>query len=1638
MKTSIKKNIVFGSAAFLLPALLMAYAFYKNGIYPGSDMTLLIYDMDAQYVSFFGYLHNLGKGYNNLMYQTLSGMNGSYFGTWAYYTASPLSFLVLLFDLSKLPDALYFLTLIKISLCGLTFFIYSKLGRLKSDNSFICLIASLSYALIGFNTIYAMNLMWLDGVIMLPLVILGADYLFKQGNPLFLISSLFLTVIFNYYTAYMIVLYLIIYFCFICFSYKVNVKVALKIGIRFLISGILSLLISAVVLLPVILDLKNGKLSESAKELSGIIRTPFSVLRSLLPFSYGGMLAKGNPPLYCGLIVLFVFVAFFVLKSINKNRKIAALIVISLFFFSLCWDKLDIVFHGFRIPDCYPSRYSFIISFFIISVSLESMPLLIEKISANRRVMALSILLIFNIVDLSSNAAFIISSLNSDSHTGGYVERLYYDYYYLQSEYLKNNFSVSSERTYADIDFNYTDGLLFGIPSIDYYSSSYNLGMSDYLRGMGLDVIYNIERDQGLCPLSASYLGVDVYYNHFNDSELPYFADYFEYDSESGYYRNNHSIGAGSLLISDDINSDDFSYNVFDNLNLINYSFTGVDEVFLDCVNTSLVESFVDENGYFIKQYSVDPVKNCHLYFYVSPANYYESGDLVCDDRLYLGDTEISSYTNVGNRYMVDLGISDGTSLTFTLKSDSKYSEAYIYSFDDEAYYKSMDILGERCIGRFEYTREGISTEFDSVEDGDLILMLPYEKGYSIYLDGEKITYKSFMDALVKVSVTAGHHTIFVKYTTPGLVSGVCLTILGIILSILYIAVLRKRKDGALIGCSLNECESNISTTEKKKTNKQITPKCIAYILSFLIPVVCAAISFWGQDIYLGGPNTILIYDLKGQIVSFYGYLSHLGEGYNTLIHTMSGGLGGNFWGAYAYYYSPLDFIYSLVDIDHLPDAVYCMTLLRIGLCGLFASVYSYDKLMLKFRVLLSVFISCCYALMAYNFAYSMLPMWFDCIALLPLLALCVDRIVSGKSNYLFVFLLSLCIFSNYYIAFMNVCALCLYFVYKCFEENLTLKIAFKRFGIFSLFGIIGAGLSSFILVPSVFDLLRGRVAEGSIASANLLIKNGAMEIIKGIFPMSYHTLASDMPPYIYCGSVIAVLSLLWLLDKSVRKKTKIFGLVVLAFYFASFILGPLDRAWHGFQDPVGFSCRYSFTYVFILIAFSIRSLNFIYAKFEKTSLNNLHFGFIVLTLYTIVELTLNGSYLVSSLQLDYHYSVRNEYSRNSDAMTAAYSELDNVTDYNFYRFSKNFSYSVNDGMLFGYNGLQSFSSSYNSSAVNFLRNVGLDSFNSMIQETGLTPPLADLLDVEYYYSYWFDKSDCYELADSYGPYYLYRNQNALPLGIVLNSYDCGDKPFASLIPFENINGIFSDISGLEEASVFEKQDYEIKPLFIGLNLSEENADVLTISFVPERSGRYFIYRAKEYVPSFSKVEEVLPSDVQYLKYSLDGGVLGNYGYNHHRFIGDLGYLNAGQSYTVSFDDPDFAEGTVYLYYYNDELCSSICEQTKGFEISKIGKNGIVLSGTSDNACDLLVTLPFEDGYKISVNDNPAKVSSFRGSLILLHLDEGESIIRIKYEPKGLRTGIYISVISLILLILLLIYDVNKHEINKNHAFQDE
>ena len=367
----IYKDFPMFISVFILAELMMLYILKNNGFYPFGTKSMLIMDMKNQYVEFITSLRNIIRGEDSIFFSWSRSMGGNYIGVFAYYIASPFSFLTLFFSVEKVPVAIEFLTCLKIGLCGISFCIYAKYlfdkYNAKSKILNICLIIpSICYAFMSYTMVYSLSIMWLDAVIFLPLILMGLEKIFDGSKGFQYVLCLTLLFISNYYTGYMVAIFTGLYFIIKIVSQydisKRNIKKELSILIHFIMTSLMSVALAAPLLLASLKDLMSGKLSDVYTGYEPAESTNFVFAKIFTKFLYGkydSITNTGLPAIYCGFVIIIFAALFFFMKNINIREKIGMILLICLFLLSFYFVGLDKVWHGFQYPNWFPYRYAF-------------------------------------------------------------------------------------------------------------------------------------------------------------------------------------------------------------------------------------------------------------------------------------------------------------------------------------------------------------------------------------------------------------------------------------------------------------------------------------------------------------------------------------------------------------------------------------------------------------------------------------------------------------------------------------------------------------------------------------------------------------------------------------------------------------------------------------------------------------------------------------------------------------------------------------------------------------------------------------------------------------------------------------------------------------------------------------------------------------------------------------------------------------------------------------------------------------------------------------------------------------------------------------------------------------------------------
>lgn len=364
---------------FILPFLLTFLTHAAFGVFPFGTESVLVLDLNAQYVYFFNALRDFVYGEGSLLYSFVRAMGGEFMGIYAYYIASPLSYIVCLFPKAAIPEALWLIFMIKSGLCGLCFGYF--LHETTRCPHYPTVALSVFYALSGYATAMQSNTMWIDALYLLPLCILGVHRVVKKKGFVLYILSLTATLLFNYYIGYMTCIFLLFYFFCHYFSEKKTERNPLGEKAHFIRSltrmGIYSLTaiaMAAVIILPAYYSLTFGKDTFTTPKYEFTEKFYFlEMFGKTLFASYDTLKPAGLPFLYCGVITLFLVPIYFVHKKIAAREKITNGILLLFLLFTSSIQATDLVWHGFQAPNWMNCRYSFMIIFVLLTLAARAL-----------------------------------------------------------------------------------------------------------------------------------------------------------------------------------------------------------------------------------------------------------------------------------------------------------------------------------------------------------------------------------------------------------------------------------------------------------------------------------------------------------------------------------------------------------------------------------------------------------------------------------------------------------------------------------------------------------------------------------------------------------------------------------------------------------------------------------------------------------------------------------------------------------------------------------------------------------------------------------------------------------------------------------------------------------------------------------------------------------------------------------------------------------------------------------------------------------------------------------------------------------------------------------------------------------------
>lgn len=830
--------------SFIIPVVAMILIFIFRGIFPFGKETFLRTDMYHQYAPFFSeFQYKLHHG-GSLLYSWDVGLGINFSALYAYYLASPMNWLLLLCPKGLILEFMTYMIVVKIGLAGVAMCWY--LRRRFPKQTLGCSFIAILYALSGYISAYSWNLMWLDCIILFPLIMLGLERLVRGESAMLYVIALGLSILSNYYISIMTCIFMVIYF--ICLNVLEGIGNARVVGLRVLRFGLYSLIaggLAAVTLLPEIYALQMTASSDfNFPQTATQYFTIIDMFARQMPFVETEQGLDHWPNIYAGALVFLLLPLYFMNRKIELREKIVNGLLLVFFYLSFSVNILNFIWHGFHYPNSLPCRQSFIYIFLILVLCYEAW--LHRAASSAKELnasfgMAIAFLLVAQKVVTDDAIHFSVFYLS------GLFVLLYYYFLYTERTRTKRahhwtvlamlvvvsveatlNMAVTSVTTTsrtayvsdnkdveklvqavrAEDDSFYRfekitrktkdDGAWMNFPSVSLFSSTAYAHCSDFFKRMGMESSTNAYSITGSTPLMNMLMSVK--YGIYSEEPQAPGERGLSYIASSGVtsiYQTEFALPLGYML-------SDAALEAWDtHAGTPALAQNSLCEA-LDCapVMTSVLGEFYDSD------YSFTADQAGEYYAYVNNA-------AVKQVTANFGYTE-KSFNNVDRGFLLELGyLEAGDTVTLHSKTEGQSVSADVYRFDYNALRELQDVLQDESLELTSWKDTKLSGTITTEQGGVMMTSIPYDPGWKVYVDGVETEITEVKDTFLGVELTPGTHTIELRFMPQGLVLGGLITAPS--LAMLLVIWLLTRRFG-LLSDGLRELEELTQEDEAEET----------------------------------------------------------------------------------------------------------------------------------------------------------------------------------------------------------------------------------------------------------------------------------------------------------------------------------------------------------------------------------------------------------------------------------------------------------------------------------------------------------------------------------------------------------------------------------------------------------------------------------------------------------------------------------------------------------------------------------------------------------------------------------------------------------------------------------------------------
>jgi len=797
-------------------------------------------DWDSQHWIFPEYFRTLfyktGDMFPSFAFNIGSGQN--IFNFSYYGLLSPIVLLSYLFPFVKMVNYIE-VSMIIVVILSIILMYYFLRGKFDSKYAFLGTFLFLLAAPLIYHT--HRHIMFINYMPFLIMALIGVDNYFDKNKKVLLVISVFLIIMSSYYYSVASIIAIILYgiYRYIEINKKIKFIEFIKDGLKFIFHITVGIMMSCVLILPTLYAIISGRpnITSSVDTLSLLI--PTVNLIEILYNSYS-----------IGVTSIFIIAIIFSFFTKSKNYKFLSIV----FIFMILFPIIIYVFSGFMYVRGKVLIPLLPLAILVITLFLDKLKAKDNKIFSILIVLVSIIQMIVHIK--SNNYVFILDviiTLVSMFIYFHYKHKKFIIYPICFCTFiccLINNYSETLV-TKEDIslqhntyNYNILNPILENDENI-YRVGNDIMGMKNINRVINsnyyLPSIYSSLENQNYYDTAVNNIGNEIE-NRISTAIMPTKNILFNTYTGTKYMISNTKVPIGyeniknsNVYVNENVlpigyaTTKIMSKDMYESLSYPENAYALLTNVIVDKdVKSEYKNKIKEENIKYDATYTYLDIKEENGKYMI---NSEEDGNIILklnktykDKLLFIkfdmeysqtcliGDTSITindvkntlscnEWTYHNKNYTFEYVISSSKEIE-ELKIEfakGKYviSNINVYSLDYNNITNFVNSVDEFKIDKNLTTGDEIVGNINVTENGYFVLSVPYEeKGFTIYVDDKLTEYEKVDDTFIGFEINEGYHEIKVIYTSPYLLEGMIISILGymIFLPIIYSDVSKRKK----------------------------------------------------------------------------------------------------------------------------------------------------------------------------------------------------------------------------------------------------------------------------------------------------------------------------------------------------------------------------------------------------------------------------------------------------------------------------------------------------------------------------------------------------------------------------------------------------------------------------------------------------------------------------------------------------------------------------------------------------------------------------------------------------------------------------------------------------------------------------